>query len=553
MDTKVDKRISNMIKVFLVIAVLINIKSIFTDFDRDCAYAVVNPYRFILGDRLFIEMREPHQTSAVFLALFEWLFVRLSGGTEGIVIYLQTISVCIYGAVSYAFCGFLKKYTSNNIAKLAAITFFVLRAKQEVILAFSNAQMLASVMLLIFLILYFDEHRLRDLVFAAISLCAEIIAYPTTMITFVAVIGLIAIYSKQKYRDMLLFGATCLFCGIAFLFFVSRECGLKQLLSNCMFIITSDDAHSGKYFGWPYWKHFVFGMILLTVCLILAHLLGIVFNKSRRFIFAGVFSVSLVILILCDGFLREDEYNFWLFTAGILIIYLAIYSIISLKYCCDKTKRLYWTAFFISTSSFIAVFLLTNLNLLSIFNYMLVVGCVSFVPIAEKLSRTDSEWKTIVFLSLICLSFCFPRLLLMRDYGGAKDTVFEVQNIVRSGPAKGIICSYMGYYTTACNIEDFDAYVNDGDRLLIVTTASQDPIPYLYEDVVISHYSTISTPTFSNKLIEYWNEYPERYPNVIAVECWYGDLHVDEDSYIMQFINDNYEKVGEGRYYVFYR
>ena len=154
MDTKIDKRISNMIKVLLVIAVLINIKSIFTDFDRDCAYAVVNPYRFILGDRLFIEMREPHQTSAVFLALFEWLFVRLSGGTEGIVIYLQTISVCIYGAVSYAFYRFLKKYTSNNIAKLAAITFFVLRAKQEVILAFSNAQMFASVMLLIFLVLY---------------------------------------------------------------------------------------------------------------------------------------------------------------------------------------------------------------------------------------------------------------------------------------------------------------------------------------------------------------------------------------------------------------
>lgn len=54
MDTKIDKRISNMIKVFLVIAVLINKKGIFTDFDRDCAYAVVNPYRFVLGDRLFL-------------------------------------------------------------------------------------------------------------------------------------------------------------------------------------------------------------------------------------------------------------------------------------------------------------------------------------------------------------------------------------------------------------------------------------------------------------------------------------------------------------------
>lgn len=553
MDTNTDKRISKVIKIFLAVAVLINIKSILTDFDRDCAYAVVNSYRFILGDRLFLEMREPHQTSAVFLALFEWLFVKLFDSTEGMVVYLQTISVCIYGIVSFAFYKFLKKYTSNHIAELTAITFFVLRAKQEAILAFSNALILASMMLLIFLVNYFENHKLRSLVLAAFFLCVEIIAYPSTIVTYFAIVFLLVRYSSKKIRDIFVFSITCLMCGISFLIFISRGYGLKQLLFNCIFIVNSDETHSGKYYGWIYWEQFVAGMILLAVCLVIAYILGKIFKKSRIYIFAWLFSVSLVILTLYDGLLRDNEYNFWIYSAGILIIYLLTYSILSLKYCCDKTKRLYWTALFVSISSFIAVFLLTNMNLLYILNYMLVVGCVSFIPIAEKLGKTDSEWEIIAFLSLICFSFYFPRLALMREYGGAKDTVIEVENIVRSGPARGIICSYMGYYTTMCNIEDFDNFVNDGDRLLIVTTASQDPIPYLYKDVVVSHYSTISTPTFSSKLIDYWNEYPDKYPNVIAVECWYGDIHVDEDSYIMHFVNDNFEKVDEGRYYAFYR
>ncbi len=309
MDTKIDKRISNMIKVFLVIAVLINIKSIFTDFDRDCAYAVVNPYRFVLGDRLFLEMREPHQTSAVFLAFFEWLFVKLFNSTEGIVVYLQTISVCIYGIASVAFYRFLKKHTSDHIAGLTAITFFVLRAKQEVILAFSNAQILASLMLLIFLVDFFENRKLRYLVLSAFFLCVEIIAYPTTIVTFAAVMLLFAVYSRKKLRDMFVFGIICLVCGCAFLFSVARECGLKRLLSNCMFIVTSDETHSGKNFGWVYWEKFVVGMILLAGCLVIAYVVGSIFKISKRMIFAGLFSASLVILIICDGFLREKEYK----------------------------------------------------------------------------------------------------------------------------------------------------------------------------------------------------------------------------------------------------
>lgn len=53
------------------------VKIIFFGFDIDEQYAVSMAYRMVRGDRMFLEMWEPHQTSAffsaAFLGLYRWL------------------------------------------------------------------------------------------------------------------------------------------------------------------------------------------------------------------------------------------------------------------------------------------------------------------------------------------------------------------------------------------------------------------------------------------------------------------------------------------------
>ena len=57
------------------------------------------------------------------------------------------------------------------------------------------------------------------------------------------------------------------------------------------------------------------------------------------------------------------------------------------------------------------------------------------------------------------------------------------------------------------------------------------------------------------RLLVYWELYPEKEPDVIVVDCWYGQLQEDVDSWIMQYIENEfgYTQVSDGRYVRFYR
>ncbi len=111
----------------------------------------------------------------------------------------------------------------------------------------------------------------------------------------------------------------------------------------------------------------------------------------------------------------------------------------------------------------------------------------------------------------------------------------------------------MSYYMNKCNYTDWENQIRDDDSLLIVSSTAHDPILYLYKPVTVSHYSTICTPTYDETLLAYWNSFPEKTPTVIAVECWYDDMHVSDDSWIMEWCNSHYELAYKGTYWWFYR
>ena len=76
---------------------------------------------------------------------------------------------------------------------------------------------------------------------------------------------------------------------------------------------------------------------------------------------------------------------------------------------------------------------------------------------------------------------------------------------------------------------------------------------FLLTDAGISNYSTIDTPVYNEKLLDYLEYYPEKTPTVVAVSCYYGVMQVPETSWIMEWVNENYEEAGDGRYWRYYR
>ena len=131
--------------------------------------------------------------------------------------------------------------------------------------------------------------------------------------------------------------------------------------------------------------------------------------------------------------------------------------------------------------------------------------------------------------------------------------VQDVVAIVRSGPSIGSMCDYMTYHQIKCDVEDHNTFIAAEDLLLLVRDWLIVPIEFLLTDTDISNCPTIDTPVCNEKWLDYLERYPEKTPTVVAVSCSYGTMQMPEESWIMQWVNENYETVGDGRYWRYYR
>ena len=77
----------------------------------------------------------------------------------------------------------------------------------------------------------------------------------------------------------------------------------------------------------------------------------------------------------------------------------------------------------------------------------------------------------------------------------------------------------------------------------------------MFSEADVCHYSIVDPTAYDERLVEYWKLYPEKEPDVIVVDCWYGNLMEPEDNYIMTYIEKEfgYTDVIDGKYVRFYR
>lgn len=107
-----------------------------------------------------------------------------------------------------------------------------------------------------------------------------------------------------------------------------------------------------------------------------------------------------------------------------------------------------------------------------------------------------------------------------------------------------------------CDYEDFEAYVEEGANCLIVSNmvGTGGTTPYLFRNLSVCHFSIVDPTSYDERLLTYWELYPEKAPDVIVVDAWYGQLMEPADNWIMQYIENDfgYTRVEEGRYVRFY-
>jgi len=114
------------------------VKTLIQEFNVDEQYALVLGYRMASGERMFLDLWEPHQTSGFVCAFLVKIYMQVLGTTEGLVIYLRIMGILMQVAVSTFVYKVFRHKTGKMVSFYLAVAVFALQPKGIQVAEFSN-------------------------------------------------------------------------------------------------------------------------------------------------------------------------------------------------------------------------------------------------------------------------------------------------------------------------------------------------------------------------------------------------------------------------------
>lgn len=563
---------------FLVLALIgYTVKNIFVGADVDEGYGIMVGYRLAQGDRLLLEMWEPHQTSAIFTALFIKPFLWITGGQMDFLnIYLRICFFAVHGLLAYwiyrtvVVCA---PQIGNITAALMAGFFYVSSPKCIYIPEYSNLQVWFTLGLILCLLWYFCENsplkgKFWVLALAGVFLTCDVLAYPSMALLFPVCIGVIIWYSvaaernaakedaaanakavKNKAEALKACGCFVLPCVLGALLFVGyllSYMSIDRIIQVIPYIL-GDGSHqvgwSQKLLGW--------GQDLETIIVHLA-VGGLFAAGCAAFNYVTVKKqgcVTAFVPLLFFWFIIAQvvfQVGYWCLGGDAVVCPQINYFFIPVLgiYCYKQNQKKDSPAILmigLTFCGYLAVALLSNWGLSSLHVYLTVAVLGGFwcwnTYFTEKLGVQGQRliWR-LLFVVIICNVFGYSYRMIGGD--SMSSNILEVRGINRTGVRAGILTNYMTSYRYNVNQESWEEMVPVGSKLLYVGASQYS---YMMGDCVVAIPSTISTPSYNESMLAYWELNPDRYPDVVAVESMYGEITVAEpDSFIMQWLENEF-------------
>lgn len=569
------------IKIFLICAsILATLKIIFFDYTLDEEYQIVMAYRHLQGDALFKEMWEPHQTSAFLCIGLMWFYHLITGTYTGVVIFLRVCTTVIQALLAMWGYRVFTRFTRKEYAFLLGIAYFNFVPKNIQIPEFSNMQVwFFAVMVLALLEYYWAKNNPAEgkkgskwwIVLSGLGMALEILSYPSCLLLFPVFVIYIWIASgKERIKDTLIYIATCAASGIAWLLFILCKLSLDEFITNVGNVFSFDLTHEvsgateGKFVGIV--ENLLGGVIFL---LVIGAISGAIYffiqrkekkaqiqrdNKIAKLQFLTIaVCVSEAIQIVYWVILRKG-FEF----PHIHVVVICLAAALVWKEA-DHKRKLLIAGLIGMVVSFVAVVYISDLKMYNALPHGVlgIILSVLVIVMAWEKQRYKKAGKWIMLLLLAtCITILVGKGYTFRS-GREYYSVFDTKGIMKHGPAVGILSDYMFAYIYNANYEDFTANVEEGEQVMIVTNLifSAGTTPYMFRDSEICHYSIVDPTAYDERLVEYWKLYPEKAPDVIVVDCWYGELMEPADNYIMTYIEEEfgYTETVDGKYVRFYK
>lgn len=567
MKSQTHKKIYMFYCFFLLITCL---SFVFTNISYDAEYQMAMAYRMIKGDALITEMWEPHQTSAFLCAILMKLYMMVTGTTTGIVLYIQAAGLFIRVGISLLLYKVFKKLTGEKPAVVASVVYFLISPKDLLTPEFGNMQLWFATLMFLALIAYLENEQVSYLIIAAVCLCLGVFSYPSFIISYLAVFFILWKNARQKMRDIALFTGVCAVIGGSFAGYLLWNIGLERIIACVTSALALEPSHTVNVFQ-KVWGH---GVSIVSICGLLAVIAGVGFlleyirclvssKKTGKKEQASVdrvviYSGYILFVFFFLNILSVENRNGY----GIVLLAVCLFGFAKRYLLSDKEKRAYDCALWISIMSLVSTLILSDHPFLPAVPYMLIAVCASVMPLyhwfKELVKENSGSAKMLVYgMHAFLLLLIFRALFIhIPMYGrGQICSVLDDLALIRSGPAIGIITDEEGAARQRDSMKEWKQYIQEGDTIWILGEPV-DTLGYLYEDVEVGAPTVMSTPTYNEHLLYYWELNPEKYPDVIILASSFGELSWDlaRNNWLMEWLEEEYqaETIIDGNYWRYY-
>ena len=546
----------------LCIAVLIVLtcigfwKSIFISLDIDESYAVAQAYRLANGDKLLVDMWEPHQFSAYLAAIFVKLYITIFGRVEYLVIFLRIVGILIHLCLGgLLFDGLKRVQVNERLAVLVTFLHLNFLPKWVQMPEFELMHYWGMELIAICMLFYFSGKKKGIYpVLAGISLVGCMLCYPTMLLLYPAyVLGWIvpehSVYGnrgKGALKSALLFTLGSLCSGLFFLatLFAYQTPGeLFDNLSN----IFMDKSHT-TYTMQEKWslygsqmmeqikvypKYLLLGLAGVVLLWVLGHWINRKDTEKNSIILRlEAFAISVFVLAGVSmqlksvwGMLTADRNQFYFQVRYVALLLPGLY--LGIRY--HRQMALWFYSMVLpALISLPAVLLITNMDTNTSYAKMF-LGVLGSILICEKYftqilncdeKRSTFVWKSInaCVMTALFLGLFVCRLLLIRVTGCLPVTVRADLNKMEYGAEKGVYVLADTARIWNENYEVLESEVRPEDRLLYV---GAENLIYLKVGCEIASPSTQGTNVYNEMFLHYFELHPEKWPTIIVLDKTY--------------------------------
>lgn len=546
-------------KIICILAVIAyTLKNLFVGADTDEGYGIMVGYRLATGDRLLLEMWEPHQTSAIFTAVFIRLFVMLTGGVNYLNLFLRLVFFPIQAGVSVFLYKTIRRTVpqlDETVAALMGLLYYMTTPKSIFVPEYSNLHNWFFALMLLCLLRYFDckdsegrtvEGKLRYLVLAGVFMTCDVLAYPSMVLVFLCCLVFLLVHrSEKKGKELCAYVLPCA-AGAAVMFTYLLSYMTPQKILEMAGEILREGSHQTtmgeKLLGWSE----SLGEILLILLCALLLAWGI-----RRFteriwkkklpewlqVPGMVFFILVMLIQIC----------FWLFSR-----FNAIYPQLPLMALAlmggyvylrrDRTEKLFYELILLAFVNYFSVLLLSNWQPMLLVTYLILGAEAGLVCLGCYWQKENARGKKALQILCLCLvlgnAFSYTYLILgSQEYHAS--VIRNVRGINREGLRAGILTDYMTAYRYNNNLAIWPEAVPDGSTVLYVG-------PSQFYCMLGEHKQaspdTICSMIYDERLLDYWRINPDRYPDVVVFESCYGDIAQEgEDSFIWNWLMEDFQ------------